>query len=84
MSITAAGRVDRAEVVIDGSGNLAGRELTASEATIDVPGSGEVVLTVEDRLEVTISGSGDVTYYGDPQLSRDVSGSGSVDQAGEE
>lgn len=80
MNITARGSVVRAEVILDGSGTFAGRDLTAAEAVVEIPGSGAVEISVDEQLEVAISGSGDVTYYGSPELTSDISGSGSVDQ----
>lgn len=78
MGISASGTATETRVAIDGSGDFTGRDLTAVSAHVDIPGSGSVQISVEDRLDVSISGSGDVTYYGNPELTENISGSGSV------
>jgi hypothetical protein len=65
-------------VSISGSGNLDAESLTAMTADVTIPGSGSVVVAVEDHLEVDVSGSGSVEYLGNPTVDSNITGSGSV------
>lgn len=78
MDVAAGGAVEIAMISIGGSGEFSGRELTADVAEVDISGSGDVAMSVVDRLDATVSGSGDVVYWGTPALSEKVSGSGTV------
>ena len=78
MSIEAGGTVDEAVIALDGSGDFAGRWLTAGSASVVISGSGGVAITVVDHLHAAITGSGDVVYHGAPEVSREISGSGEV------
>lgn len=74
------GSVDRLSLDKSGSGTFSGRRLESAHASVEVSGSGDVVLNVADTLDVTASGSSDVRYVGNPRVSQvDVSGSGSVE-----
>lgn len=77
--IVGAGAVETLIVEISGSGEVDLGELVARDATVDLSGSGSVLLHVTGALAVEISGTGSVTYTGDPdRVDRDISGTGSV------
>ncbi|MFC2129193.1 head GIN domain-containing protein [Bacteroidota bacterium] len=66
------------DVSIIGSGDFIGYPADATEAYIEVIGSGNCYVTALDLLDVSISGSGDVFYKGNPLVDLHVTGSGSV------
>jgi hypothetical protein len=68
--VRARGRVERLEASLSGSGDLQLADLTAREAFVRIPGSGEAVLRAEELAEVEITGSGDVSLRGRPAVSR--------------
>ncbi|PLX06133.1 MAG: hypothetical protein C0596_16750 [Marinilabiliales bacterium] len=63
---------------IPGSGDVEAFDLFTEETYIDISGSGDAFVWVENLLDIHISGSGDVTYKGNPQLNIDIPGSGNV------
>ena len=66
---------------ISGSGDLHAFELTAKTAELNINGSGNMEVTVEESLTAKISGSGDVRYKGRPAVNVDISGSGKLEDA---
>jgi len=76
--IEPAGTTEELTVGINGSGSYRGADLTASTGTVEVAGSGSVVVNVSDDLDVSIGGSGDVEYIGDPAVTHSIGGSGDV------
>jgi hypothetical protein len=78
--IEPTGTTGELAVGINGSGSFSGADLTASTGSVDVSGSGSVVVSVSDDLDVSIGGSGDVEYIGDPTLTQDIGGSGNISQ----
>ncbi|MCB0689717.1 MAG: DUF2807 domain-containing protein [Saprospiraceae bacterium] len=72
------GQVDDLSFSVSGSGSLHGFDLEAQNADINVSGSGNVEVTVINRMEVRISGSGDVYYRGTPDIDSRISGSGKI------
>ena len=70
--------VDQMKVSILGSGSFFGFPLTASACQVDIMGSGECEVTVNNDLDVVIEGSGSVYYKGSPIIHEDISGSGRV------
>lgn len=72
------GAAEKAEYSISGSGDYFTFGLQAKVTTIDISGSGNAEVFVEDYLEVDISGSGDVFYKGNPLLDIRITGSGNV------
>ncbi|MGH2772298.1 MAG: GIN domain-containing protein [Actinomycetota bacterium] len=80
--IKAAGSVTRQSLNISGSGDYSAEGLDSKEAQVQISGSGEAVVKVADKLDVSVRGSGSVRYSGSPRISRDIRGSGSVERAG--
>ncbi len=65
-------------ISITGSGEYEGFRLSTAFASVDIAGSGNAEVTVNDRLEADITGSGAVFYRGEPVISAEISGSGRV------
>jgi hypothetical protein len=63
---------------LDGSGDLRAFDCRFNEARIDIFGSGDSEVFVEDRLLVRIDGSGDVLYRGNPDITVEIDGSGDL------
>ncbi len=72
------GLADELDLKITGSGDVAAFKLDALRARIEITGSGNAEVLVQDELDVKISGSGDVRYKGSPSLDVNISGSGRV------
>jgi len=70
--------VDHLKVRLTGSGSFFGFPLTTNFCDVDISGSGECEITVNERLDVVIDGSGSVYYKGSPLIQEDISGSGQV------
>ena len=65
-------------IAIAGSGSFQGFPIRTDVCTINIAGSGDSEVYVNDILNVTITGSGDVRYLGDPVVDANISGSGQV------
>lgn len=63
---------------INGSGYINAINLISVESTVNISGSGDVKVTVSEKLNVNISGSGKVYYKGRPLLKQQISGSGKI------
>lgn len=83
-TVTLAGRAGQESVQLSGSGQVRAGDLESQTATVDVGGSGEVVVWVRSDLAVNITGAGSVSYFGLPTLSRrDISGTGDINPMGD-
>ncbi len=78
VSVTDLIAVDRMKVSLIGSGGFFGFPLEANNCDVDISGSGNCEITVNDDLDVVIDGSGSVYYKGFPQIHEDITGSGRV------
>lgn len=65
-------------IKISGSGDIEAFDLFTESTFVNISGSGDVSVWVEELLDIYISGSGNVTYKGNPQLTIDIPGSGNV------
>jgi hypothetical protein len=72
----AAGRADRQELRISGSGEIHAPDLYTKSTRIVISGQGNAKVRVEEELDITISGLGQVHYYGQPKLHQVISGLG--------
>ncbi|NUQ24329.1 MAG: DUF2807 domain-containing protein [Saprospiraceae bacterium] len=72
------GLADELDLAITGSGDLRAFGLTLRTADINISGSGDAEVFVNELLIVRISGSGDVFFKGDPILDVTITGSGRV------
>ena len=55
--VRVAGQAEFASVWLSGSGDLKLRELEVREADVQISGSGDVEITVSERLDVRVSGA---------------------------
>ena len=76
--ITTYGNSNNVDISIRGSGKFDGNELNTKNATVNISGSGNVNISVEDSLKAKISGSGKITYSGLPEIDSSISGSGQI------
>lgn len=82
-SIHLAGSADYHNITIAGSGNLEAFDFFVSCYDIQIPGSGECRIFVEDVLNAVIAGSGNVYYKGSPSaINTTIAGSGNVYKVG--
>ena len=72
------GEIERLDFRVSGSGDLQAFKMISDISEIDIRGSGDAEITVNDLLIVRIDGSGDVFYKGDPELDIKINGSGDV------
>jgi hypothetical protein len=78
-SIHLAGKADYHNLAIAGSGSLEALDFRVTSYDIQVPGSGECRIYVDDVLNVVIAGSGNVYYKGYPSVvNTAIVGSGHV------
>ncbi len=78
-NIHLAGKAEYHNVTIAGSGSVEALDLLVSCYDIQIPGSGECRIHVEDVLNVVIAGSGNVYYKGFPSVvNTTIIGSGDV------
>lgn len=72
----AAGRADRQELRISGSGEIQASDFSTKSTRIMISGQGNANVRVSEELDITISGLGQVHYYGQPRLHQVISGLG--------
>ncbi len=63
---------------ISGSAEIDAFDFVTETCEIDISGSGDVDVTVNDHLDVDISGSGTIRYMGNPTITSNISGSGEI------
>ncbi len=73
-----SGEAEIANYKISGSGDYHNFQLETLVTEVNISGSGNAEVFVEDYLEVDITGSGDVYYKGYPTLDVRITGSGNV------
>jgi len=66
------------EIDIAGSGNFEGYEAPSQHCDIQISGSGNCEVNVNEKLEIKISGSGNIYYKGNPYISTNITGSGDI------
>ena len=76
--VEVSGKAGDFSLLILGSGNVRGQELSGEKAGANIAGSGNVDLGTFKEIDVNIAGSGDLRYTGNPKLSTRVAGSGKV------
>jgi hypothetical protein len=75
-----SGAADNFEAYLTGASNIRAYNFSARNATVQIEGSGQVELSVNERLKAKITGSGSVYYKGSPWVTTDVIGSGKVEK----
>jgi hypothetical protein len=77
--ITVSGHAENSSVSVVGSGDFTGQNLTTTNTTVKVAGSGDARVNAADKIEASVVGSGDVHYTGAAKnISSSKAGSGSV------
>lgn len=77
--LTLSGFAEAAVLRNHKGGNLDGRKLETTSATVEVFGSGSVSIHVEDDFRANILGAGDILYKGQPRLKAiSVAGTGRI------
>lgn len=77
-NITVSGIADDLSCTTSGSGDTDASGCPVLTAKVNISGSGNTRVNVQNQLDVTISGSGDVDYLGNPTVNSQISGSGRV------
>jgi urease beta subunit len=72
------GKVANLTTATEGTGTLNLKNLSVNNASININGTGNVIITVQNHLDVNITGVGDVIYYGKPAITRTVVGVGNI------
>lgn len=80
-SATLSGSAGRQDLEMSGTGRFDGSGLAGRQATVEVSGTGQVLVNVSGRLEAEVSGTAVVRYLGDPEVRSQVSGLGRVERA---
>jgi hypothetical protein len=79
--ITLTGSTNEFKVSIAGSGDIHAFNLVATNANINVSGSGDTEVSVSGELKGAVAGSGDIFYRGNPsKVKLNASGSGDITQ----
>jgi hypothetical protein len=82
-NVQLSGTTTRLKTSVQGSGDVMAADMKASEATVDLQGSGDAAISASESVDASVQGSGDVVYSGKPaRVNRNVSGSGEVRPAG--
>ncbi len=65
---TLAGRVDHADIDVQGNARIDAKDLIAQELGLDIKGATEASVYASKTLDVKIEGDGNVIYYGKPPV----------------
>ncbi len=76
--ITARDEVHGDKFSISGSGNIRSFALISNNSSVNISGSGDADVFVNQHLDADISGSGKIRYQGNATVSTSISGSGNV------
>jgi hypothetical protein len=78
-NIDLKGNSEELRIRSSGSSNVRAYELEVDDATLELSGSSDVEVTVNESLTSRVSGSGNIQYRGNPdKVLNQISGSGSV------
>jgi hypothetical protein len=66
------------DINISGSAEIDAFDFVSDTCEVDISGSGDLDLHVNDYLDVDISGSGTIRYLGNPTIMSNISGSGNI------
>lgn len=81
-NLSVSGSVPYLVVRNSGSGDMKLSNLMSHDASCKLEGSGDVYVSIENKLDVFLSGSGDLVYNGNPVIHSYTSGSGHLYKAG--
>ena len=76
--ISVAGKVERAEYSVAGSGSVDAAKLLSTDAEVSIAGSGNVAVNATGTVDASIAGSGNVDVTGGAKCKSSSMGSGSV------
>ena len=77
--LSVSGTTSSLRVVVDGTGQIAAKDLVAKSAKVEVNGTGSATLKVSDSLEANVTGTGSIDVHGKPaRVKKSVSGVGSI------
>jgi len=76
--ITLQGTANTFDILLTGVGDVNAFNLITEETNVNITGTGDVEVFVNDELNVTITGVGDVLYKGSPVITTNITGLGSV------
>lgn len=77
MSVT--GSTGSLRIVVDGTGDIAAKDLAAKSAIVEVNGTGSATLRVSQSLEANVTGTGSIDVHGKPaRVKKSVRGVGSI------
>lgn len=79
-----SGMAENQDIWISGTGVYQGFGLTSNVANVNITGSGQVYVNVQDDMDVRISGAGTVIYKGNPRVRQSISGTGKIEPASDE
>ena len=78
-AVTAAGSTGALHVIVDGTGQVAAKDLAARDATVEVGGTGQATLRATQSLDARITGTGSIDVLGRPaRVKKAVTGLGSI------
>jgi len=78
-AIKANGKVENAELHIDGSGNIDMGGVASQSASVHINGSGNTDIAPSQEADIHVNGSGDVNLHTNPrQLETHINGSGRI------
>jgi hypothetical protein len=79
--IDLAGSSDQLTLALDGSGQIDARALPARTGSVGLSGSGDLLTTVTERVDVSLSGSGHIDLFGGAAVAHaSKTGSGDIEQ----
>lgn len=78
-NIRLKGEADRVKCSIAGSGNIKAYDLKANSLKVNVAGSGDIYVSVKEKIKANVVGSGNIYYKGNPKyVDTNALGSGDV------
>ena len=77
-NIVLQGSAQDLKLEVNGSGDFRALDMDILNAEVEISGSGDAELNVNNSLDVNIVGSGDVSYTGQPNIKTKITGSGNV------
>jgi len=78
-NVVLTGKATKTKVNVAGSGDVKLEQLTTSEASVSIAGSGNCHINATDNLESKITGSGNILYINEPaHHTEKITGSGEV------
>lgn len=72
------GKTSNSNLSLSGSGSFQGKNFSVDQLSVQVSGSADVYVHVNEKIEAVISGSGSIQYSGNPAIKKTIIGSGSI------